>query len=160
MIYFFRTLLASFFIVALQPSCFAQTIAQSRVASAKLEKTTSDLLKITTNLIEINGPHLTDFELINYVHNSASASFYFFDKLWIVSSIHSLMIDPKDQQIVKGYVALQAKGAVAQADISIRHINNSLTRLKTQVAIFELMKARDLIQSMRDDVNQLIPLAK
>jgi hypothetical protein len=26
------------------------------------------------------------------------------------------MIDPKDQQKVKGYVALQAKGAVAQAD--------------------------------------------
>jgi hypothetical protein len=155
----FRIALA-FFIIAVQPSCFAQSITQSRVTSTKLEKATSELLKINTNLIEINGPHLTDFELINNVQNSASTSFYLFDKLWIVTSIHSLMIDPKDQQIVKGYVALQAKGAVAQADLSIRYINNSLARLKTQVAILELMKARDLIQSMRDDVNQLIPLAK
>lgn len=160
MLSLFRTLLVSFFIAGVQLSCFAQTIAESKVTSAKLEKTTSELLVITTNLIEINNPNLPDFELINNLQSTASTSYFLFEKLWMTTSIHSLMIDPKDQHIVKGYVLITAKAAIAMADISTRYINKSLTGLKTEAAVSELIKARDFIQLMRGDASQLIPPGK
>jgi heptaprenylglyceryl phosphate synthase len=160
MISIFRVVLASFFIIAVQPLCFAQTVAQSRAISAKLEKTTSELLLITTNLNEINVPNLPDFELISNLNNSAVLSYHLYAQLLLITSIHFFMIDPKDQNIVRGYVLLSAKGAIAIADTSTRYINQSIARLKTQAAISELIKARDFIQLMRTDASQLIPAGK
>jgi hypothetical protein len=155
-----RAALASLFIIAVQPFCFAQTTAQSKVTSTKLEKSTLELLKTTSNLNEIDSPYLPDSELINNLYYSTLNSYNLFDRLWIITSIHSLMIDSKDQQIVKGYVSITAKSAIASADISTNYINKSLAGLKTQAAILELSKARDLIQLMRGDVSQLIPPGK
>jgi len=154
----FRAMSAGVLILAVQASCIAQTVAQSAVISAKLDKTGMELSQTIINLRQMNDVNLPDSDLISYATDSASGADTSFDKLNVYVSIHSLMVDARDQAMVKRFIPLQAKSALKVADRTLPYINKLLAKLKSQAAILELQKARDLIQTMRDEVQKSIPI--
>lgn len=106
----------------------------------------------------MNDVNLPDSDLISYAADSAGDANTAFDKLNVYVSIHSLMIDPRDQAMVKRFFPLQAKHALQVADQTLPYINKLLAKLTSQAAILELQKARDLIRTMRDEVKKSIPI--
>ena len=153
-----RAMSAAVLILAVQAPCIAQTVAQSAIISAKLDKTGMELTQTVLNLRQMYDVNLPDSDLIIYAADAASGADTSFDKLNIYVNIHSLMVDARDKAMVKRFIPLQAKSALRVADQTLPYINKLLAKLKSQAAILELQKARDLIQTMRDEVQKSIPI--
>ncbi len=137
---------------------YAQTQTQAANVSALLEKSGQELRQANINLyqmtINLQAPEIDYVSSITQTVVSADATF---DRLLAYIFIYSILIDRRDQSLVKQFIPDQAKRALVLADMAVGNINRVIVRMQSNAAIAEAQKARDLIQRMRDEVHRTIP---
>ncbi len=144
--------------LALAAPAYAQTQAQAAKLSDFLDKTGRELNTSGSNLIQIaTGIQSPEMDVLLMIHSSSSEAAWYADKLSQVTFIYSIMIDKRDQVLVKKIMAAQAKQSLRGSDTSIEQVNKALGKLRSPGALAEAQKARDLIQKIRDEIQRTIP---
>lgn len=123
-----------------------------------LNRTGSELAQTKTNLLQMSkGMQPPEGDWTMLIHDEITRVETYVDRLNIVASIYTLMIDIRDRAAVKKYLVILAKQAVSESNYQIEKINEKVVLIHSPAAIAEAQKARDLIQKIRDEIQRTFP---
>jgi len=143
-----RLVIARFIVFAsLLSPCLAQTPFQLSNFASFLDKNIPELDRIHINLLQMadgqEEPYLVvSTDCINGVSSSLNL-------MHSHVTLYSLMRDKQDREIIKKFLIISGNGALKVNEYCIYLLNKNFPKIKNESILFELRKARDLMQNLQ-----------
>lgn len=138
--------------------CYSQSLAQASKLGEFLDKNIAELNRVHMNLMQMDDPVTSTEPYLSNVTTQIGEVIEVIVRVSEYSTIYSLMVDKKDQSIVKKFLSLRAKVSIDISTFYLDRINKSLIRFKSPAAVSEVQAARDLILNMKAEITRVVPV--
>jgi hypothetical protein len=157
---FIRRILFCGLLLVLCTSVLAQSQGETQELADVLDKHNGIVLTATQNLLGMaSAAPEPEAMRIDFITCTTGPIQVDIQHLVNLSSLHSMMVDSRDQGMLHRLLVIQANGFLRMSERAVRHVNQNLALLRSQAAIAEAQKLRDAIQAIQERIRHTIPKA-